>query len=105
MLSVEELGVLLEMEGEEIWEIRFKNCKAGDVFLAKSESGDVYLFELTVPISRRANIYEIKKGDLASGSIFYGSHHIIFPVRITESTSFGEEHVGRLFKLKKVKSG
>ena len=105
MLSAEEQQSLLDVEGEEVLEIEFRKCTAGDVFMAKNKLGDAFLFELTVPISRRANVYKVKKGgNLSICDSFCGNFHFLYSVIRFESVIFGGENTLRLVELKKVRS-
>lgn len=104
MLSEEEQEILLEAEGEEVLEIEFWECKAGDVFRARNKQGDIVLIELTAPISRRANIYCAKEGELPTGDSFCENCYILYPVEITEPVVFEGGYIPRIMNLKKVRS-
>lgn len=105
MLSKEEQKSLFEAKGEDVVIIEFRKCKAGDVFWAKNKLGDEFLFELTVPISRRVNVYRLRKGeDFLTSEPFCGNHHLVYRVMRFESTVYGEVNTSILVELKKVRS-
>jgi hypothetical protein len=105
MLSKEDLSSLLETEGEAVLEIKLNKCRVGDVFRAKNRRGYVYIIEVTVPISWRANVYTFFKDETGKENLLSGSYHFPEAVRAKESVTFGNFYTLGLVELQKVRSG